>query len=44
MVVIESDVWAGCGACIMSGVSIGQRSVIAAGVPAKLVKEIPYDK
>ncbi|TRO10077.1 acyltransferase [Ectopseudomonas mendocina] len=38
-VVIESDVWIGCGVRIMPGVIIGRRSVIAAG--AVVTKNIP---
>ena len=38
-VVIEDDVWVGCGVRIMPGVTIGQRSVIAAG--AVVTKDVP---
>ena len=38
-VVIEDDVWIGCGVKIMSGVSIGKGSVIAAG--AVVTKDVP---
>lgn len=38
-VVIEDDVWIGCGVRIMPGVTIGRRSVVAAG--AVVTKDIP---
>jgi serine acetyltransferase len=37
--VIESDVWVGCGATIMTGVRIGRGSIIAAG--SVVVKDVP---
>lgn len=38
-IVIEDDVWIGYGACILSGVHIGQGAVIAAG--SVITKDIP---
>ena len=38
-IVLEDDVWIGCGAIILSGVCIGQGAVIAAG--AVVTKDIP---
>lgn len=38
-VIIEDDVWLGCGVKVMSGVTIGKGSVIAAG--AVVTKDIP---
>lgn len=38
-VVIEDDVWIGCGVRVMPGVKIGSRSVIAAG--AVVTKDVP---
>ena len=38
-IVIEDDVWVGCGVRIMSGVTIGKRSVVAAG--SVVVKDVP---
>jgi acetyltransferase-like isoleucine patch superfamily enzyme len=38
-IVLDDDVWIGCGATIMSGVHIGQGSVIAAG--AVVTKDVP---
>lgn len=38
-VVIEDDVWIGCGVRIMPGVKIGHRSVVAAG--AVVTKDVP---
>lgn len=38
-IVIEDDVWIGCGVRIMPGVTIGKRSVVAAG--SVVVKDVP---
>lgn len=38
-IIVEDDVWIGCGATIMSGVRISQGSVVAAG--AVVTKDIP---
>ncbi len=38
-VIIEDDVWLGCGVKVMSGVTIGKGSVIAAG--AVVTKDVP---
>ncbi|MEA1081438.1 acyltransferase [Marinobacter qingdaonensis] len=38
-VVVEDDVWIGCGVRILSGVDIGSRSIIAAG--AVVTKDVP---
>lgn len=38
-VIIEDDVWLGCGVKVMSGVTIGEGSVIAAG--AVVTKDVP---
>lgn len=38
-IVIEDDVWVGCGVRVMPGVTIGRRSIIAAG--SVVVKDVP---
>ncbi|MGE0278750.1 MAG: DapH/DapD/GlmU-related protein [Nitrospiraceae bacterium] len=38
-ILIEEDVWIGCGARILSGVTIGRRSIVGAG--AVVVSDIP---
>jgi acetyltransferase-like isoleucine patch superfamily enzyme len=38
---LENDVWIGCNVCIMKGVTIGARSIVAAG--SVLTKSIPSD-
>lgn len=38
-IIIEDDVWIGCGVRVMPGVTIGQRSIVAAG--SVVVKDVP---
>lgn len=38
-IVIDSDVWIGCGVRIMPGVTIGERSIVAAG--SVVVRDVP---
>lgn len=38
-IVIEDDVWIGCGVRVMPGVTIGKRSIVAAG--SVVVKDVP---
>ncbi len=38
-IVIEDDVWIGCGVRIMPGITIGKRSIVAAG--SVVVKDVP---
>ena len=38
-IIIEDDVWIGCGVRIMPGITIGQRSIVAAG--SVVVKDVP---